>query len=83
MNDIVFLLSREFMLLLGASVLVAWPAAWWLMEHWMRNFAYRIGLDWWMFVLSGLIVSVLAAVTVTIQASKAATADPIQALRYE
>jgi len=82
-GDIIFLLSREFMLLLGFAILVAWPAAWYLSRCWLEGFAYRISLDWWTFLLAGLVAFVLAAVTVSFQAFKAATADPVKALRYE
>jgi len=82
-SDIILLLSREYLLLLGFSVLIAWPVAWYLMNKWLQNFAYRIDLDWMTFLLGGVIALAIAALTVGYQAVKAATANPIDALRYE
>ncbi|MBN2289792.1 MAG: FtsX-like permease family protein, partial [Candidatus Glassbacteria bacterium] len=81
--QIVFLLSKEFLLLLGIAALIAWPVAWYAMDRWLSNFAYRINLDWFTFVLAGLLALVIAAVTVSFQALRAATANPVDALRYE
>jgi len=81
--SIILLLAREFLLLLGLSILLAWPVAWYMMHHWLQNFAYRIDLDWWTFILAALVAFALAALTVSFQAVKAATADPVKALRYE
>ncbi len=83
MFDVILLLSREFMALLSIAILIAWPAAWWIMNRWLQNFAYRTDLDWYTFVLAGVIALAVAAATVSFQAVRAATADPIQALRYE
>ncbi|MCE5273244.1 ABC transporter permease [bacterium] len=82
-GDIILLLSREFLLLLGLSVLIAWPVAWYMTARWLERFAYRISLDGWTFVLAGAIALAVAAATVSFQAFKAATADPVKALRYE
>jgi putative ABC transport system permease protein len=64
-------------------MLIAWPAAWWVMKRWLQNFAYRIDLDWYTFVLAGIIALAIAALTVSYQALKAAAADPVESLRYE
>jgi putative ABC transport system permease protein len=82
-TDIILLLSREFMVLLGFSILIAWPVAWYLMDKWLQKFAYRIELDWTAFILAGAIALVIAALTVCYQAVKAATANPVESLRYE
>ncbi len=81
--DILLLLSREFLLLLAAAMLIAWPVAWYLMQRWLQNFAYRIELDWLTFLAGGLIALTVAALTVGYQALRAATADPVKSLRYE
>jgi len=81
--DILLLLSREFLLLLGLALLIAWPVAWYVMNRWLQNFAYRIDPGWDTFVLAGVIALAVAAVTVSFQALRAATADPVESLRYE
>jgi putative ABC transport system permease protein len=81
--DIILLLSREFMVLLGFSILIAWPVAWYIMDRWLQKFAYRIELDWTAFILAGAIALAIAALTVSYQAVKAATANPVESLRYE
>ena len=81
--DIILLLSAGIPVLLGISILIAWPVAWWAMNRWLQNFAYRIELEWDTFVIAGLIALAVAAATVSFQAVKAATADPVKALRYE
>jgi len=81
--DVFFLLSREFVVLLSISTLIAWPVAWYVMNRWLQNFAYRIDLDWYTFVLAGVIALAVAAATVSFQALKAATANPVESLRYE
>jgi len=81
--DIVLLLSREFMLLLGISILIAWPVAWYLVKKWLEKFAYRIELDWYTFILAGAVAMIIAALTVGHQALKAAKSNPVEALRYE
>ncbi len=81
--DILLLLSREFLLLLAAAMLIAWPVAWWVMQRWLQNFAYRIELDWLTFFLAGLIALLAAVLTIGYQALRAATTDPVKALRYE
>jgi putative ABC transport system permease protein len=81
--DVFLLLSSEFIVLLGISMLIAWPVAWYVMHRWLQGFAYRIDLDWYTFVLAGVIALVIAGLTVGYQALKAATANPVESLRYE
>lgn len=83
MKDIVLLLSQEFIWLLCLATLVAWPVAWYFTDKWLQNFAYRIALDWYTFLLAGAIAMIIAALTVGYQAVKAAKANPVEALRYE
>jgi len=82
-TDIILLLSREFLVLLGFSILIAWPVAWYFTDKWLDKFAYRIALDWYTFILAGVIALAIAALTVGYQAIKAATANPVESLRYE
>lgn len=82
-NSIVRLLSRESFVLVILSNVLAWPAAGYLMNRWLQNFAYRISLSWETFVLAGLLTLVIALGTVGIQSARAAVSDPVKALRYE
>jgi putative ABC transport system permease protein len=82
-SSIVFLLSKQFAFLVLLSNIIAWPIAWYAMNRWLQNFAYRINIGWWMFVLAGLLALVIALLTVSYQAIKAARANPVDALRYE
>jgi predicted permease len=81
--DIVKLLGRNFMLLIGMSFVIAIPLSWWLMHQWLQNYEYRIGISWWVFAASGLLVIVIALLTVSFQSIKAATADPVDSIKSE
>jgi putative ABC transport system permease protein len=81
--SILFLLSKEFIRWVVIANIIAWPVAYFVMNKWLQDFAYRIDISWWIFVLSGGIALVIALLTVSFQAVKAATANPIEALRYE
>lgn len=80
---VVRLLSREFLLLVLLSWIIASPVAWWVMNKWLQNFAYRIGIHWWMFGLAGVIALMIALVSVGFQAIRAAGTNPVRALRSE
>ena len=80
---IMYLLSSDFSRLVLVSNLIALPAAYYFMSLWLQSFAYKINLNWWMFIISGGIVLVIALITVGMQAIKAATADPVEILHYE
>jgi len=80
---IVVMLSKEFSIWILISNLIAWPLAWLIMNKWLQNFAYRIDLPWWVFVLSGSIALLIALLTVSSQAIKAAISNPLDSLRYE
>jgi putative ABC transport system permease protein len=81
--QVVLLLSREFMILFGIAILVAWPVVWYAMDRWLQDFAYRIELGPGAFVLGAVLALIIALLTVSFQAVKAATANPVDALRYE
>ncbi|MBY0480302.1 MAG: FtsX-like permease family protein [Chitinophagaceae bacterium] len=80
---IVQLLSKEYFRLVVIAILIATPIAWWIMNKWLQNFAYRIQIEWWLFVLAGFIGIAVALITVSFQAIKAATANPVKSLRTE
>ena len=82
-SGVVFLLSKEFMLLVLAANLLAWPLAYLVMQRWLEDFAYHIDLSWWIFLLAGLAAFAIALLTVSYQAIKAALANPVESLRYE
>ena len=81
--NIIILLSKDFMILVLFSNLIAFPIAWYAMNKWLQNFAYRINIGWWTFLLAGVLVLVIALLTVSYQAIRAATANPVESLRYE
>ena len=82
-SGIVFLLSKQFTKWVLIANLFAWPAAYFVMNEWLKSFAYRINIGVWTFVLSGLLAVGIALGTVSYQALKAARANPIDSLRYE
>jgi ABC-type antimicrobial peptide transport system permease subunit len=82
-SNIVLLVSKEFLWLILVAFLVAAPLAWWGMQQWLQNFAYRIIIDWWVFILAGLMAFFIAILTISIQAIRAARANPIKSLRTE
>ncbi|KAA0227538.1 FtsX-like permease family protein [candidate division KSB1 bacterium] len=77
------LLSKEFVRLAALANFVAWPFAWFAMNLWLQDFAYRTTMDWQLFALAGGLVLLIALLTVSAQALKAALANPVEALRYE
>jgi putative ABC transport system permease protein len=77
------LLSREFLILVCISCLIAFPVAWWMMRNWLDGYKYRIQISWWIFIDAGLLAVFIALATVSFQAIKAAIADPVKNLRVE
>jgi putative ABC transport system permease protein len=82
-HGIVRLLSREYVLLVVMANGIAWPAAYLFLNRWLANFAYRIEIEWGIFVAAGVLALLIALLTVSFQALKAALADPIESLHYE
>ncbi len=82
-TNIVSMLSKDFLKLIIISAFIAFPVAWWAMNKWLQNFAYRINIGWWVFVIAGLLAVFIALITVSFQAVKAAIANPIKSLRTE
>lgn len=81
--DITTLISKDFVKLVVIAVIVASPLAWWGMNQWLEDFAYRVEIQWWMFVLAGGVAVAIALLTVSLQAVKAAVANPVDSLRSE
>ncbi|SEL53746.1 ABC transporter permease [Parapedobacter koreensis] len=82
-TGIVGLLSKDFVKLVFIAIAIASPIAWWAMNKWLEDFAYRIDIQWWMFALAGLVAVVIALLTVSWQAMRAAVANPVESLRDE
>ncbi len=82
-SGIAALLTKDFLKLVLISLFVASPVAWWVMNKWLQDFAYRINIGWWMFAIAGLIAVFIAMVTVGFQAIKVAIANPVKSLRTE
>ena len=82
-SSIVGLLSKDFLKLVLVALLLASPIAWYMMNRWLRDFAYRIEISWWLFGLAGLLVVVIALVTVSFQSIKAALMNPVKSLRSD
>lgn len=77
------LLSKDFLKLVIIANLIAWPLAWWAMNKWLQEFAYRITISWWVFVVAGISALLIAILTISFQAVKAALANPVVSLRSE
>jgi putative ABC transport system permease protein len=77
------LLNKDFVIWVVIAFIIACPVAWFAMDKWLQNFAYRTELSWWIFALAGLFAMVIALLTVSWQSWRAATRNPVEALRYE
>ena len=82
-NSIVLLLSKEFLVLVGVALLIASPVAWYFMNGWLQDFAYRISIPVWVFFVAGILAITIALITVSFQALKAALSNPVKNLRTE
>ncbi|MDR6803863.1 putative ABC transport system permease protein [Dyadobacter sp. BE34] len=80
---IVALLSRDFLKLVLVAILIATPVAWWAVRTWLNDFAYRIDIEWWMFLLAGALAVLVALFTISFQSIKAALTNPVKSLRAE
>ena len=82
-SEVLLMLNREFFILVTIAYLIAIPVSWYSMHKWLQNFAYRTELSWWIFALAGIIAMAIALMTVSWQSWRAATRNPVEALRYE
>lgn len=82
-SGIVRMLSSDFIKLVGISFIISAPVSWFLMNHWLQNFAYRIRIGWWIFLLAGIAALLIAICTISFQTIKAAMANPVKNLRTE
>jgi putative ABC transport system permease protein len=82
-NSIIGLLSFDFLKLVLISAAIAFPIAWYAMKNWLTRFAYHVDISWWIFVVAGIATVLIALLTVSVQALKAAIANPVKSLRAE
>ncbi len=82
-TNIIGMLSKDFLILVAFAALIAFPIAWWLMHRWLQDYAYQVPISWWIFALAGIIAMLIALLTVSFQAIKAAVANPVKSLRTE
>jgi putative ABC transport system permease protein len=79
----VILLSKNFLRLVLIAIMIATPLSWIFMNEWLKDFAYRIQIDWKVFIASGIVAVLIALLTVSVKAIKAAIANPVNSLRTE
>jgi putative ABC transport system permease protein len=82
-QNILYLLSKDFLKLVLVAFLIASPLTWWIMNGWLRDFAYRIDMPWWSILLAGVLSLTIALCTICFQALKAAVSNPVKSLRTE
>ena len=82
-SGITGLLSKDFLKLVFVSCIVAFPIAWKMMSNWLQDYQYRIEINWWIFLIAGIVAILIALLTVSFQAIKAAVANPVKSLRTE
>ena len=80
---IVAMMTGEFVKLIIISFVIAAPVAWWAMSKWLNDFAFRVSIGWWMFILAAVLALIIALITVSIQAIRAAVTNPVTSLRAE
>ena len=82
-SGITFLVSKDFLRLVMIAFLIAAPVAWWAMYNWLKNYSYRVNIHWWVFAIAGCLSLLIALVTISYQAIRAAVANPVKSLRSE
>jgi putative ABC transport system permease protein len=82
-GNVVTMLSKDFLKLVGIAAIIAFPVAWFIMNKWLQDFTYRITISWWVFVIGGMAAIIIALLTVSFQAVKAAISNPVKSLRTE
>ncbi len=81
--EIMAMLNKDFIKWVAFAFVIACPIAWYAMHRWLQNFAYKTELSWWVFVVAGTLAVAVAVITVSVQSYRAATRNPVEALRYE
>jgi len=82
-QNLLYLLSKDFLVLVMVSFVIAIPVSWWIMHNWLQDYAYRINIAWWVFVVAGITALFIALITISFQAIKAAMSNPVKSLRTE
>ena len=82
-QGIVVLLSKDFIKLVLIAIVIASPLAWYFMNGWLKDFAYHISIQWWVFAATGLLAIIIALLTVSYQSIRAALMNPVESLRSE
>ncbi len=82
-QNVLLLVSKDFLSLVGIAFIISVPVAWWAMHSWLQDFAYRVNIHWWVFIIAGAIAISISVLTISIQAIKAAVANPVASLRSE
>ncbi len=82
-GSIMFLFSKGVLRLVIIALIIAFPVSWWGMNKWLQDFAYRINIEWWVFAVAGIVAFIIALLTVSFQAIKAAISNPVKSLRTE
>jgi putative ABC transport system permease protein len=82
-SEIFSLLNKDFIKWIALAFVIACPIAWYAMNKWLENFAYKTTMSWWVFVIAGVVASGISLLTVSWQSWRAATRNPVEALRYE
>ena len=81
--EILKILVSDFILMIGIACLVAFPIGYWLMDNWLTNFAYNVGISWIIFVVTAIVILMLTLITVSYETLKAAMSQPVKSLRHE
>jgi putative ABC transport system permease protein len=82
-SEVITMLNQDFIKWVTIAFIIACPIAWYAMHKWLQNFAYKTDLSWWVFGVGGIVAVAVAVLTVSWQSYKAATRNPVEALRYE
>jgi len=82
-SSIILLISKDFLLMVIMAMIIASPIAWYMSYKWLQDFAYRINIHWWIFIAAGAASLIVATITVSVQAAKAAMANPVDSLKNE
>ena len=82
-QNLLYLLSKDFLVLVLLAFVIATPVAWWTMHNWLQDYAYRININWWVFAVAGVAALLIALITISFQAFKATNANPVKSLRTE